>query len=425
MKRLYFIYLFTFISTLLQAQTNYYKFFNDSILRIDYTIGGNFETTEIFPGQMKKEPFYSGSRKNLIDTKNYGTFRYRIFDKKSGKLLFSKGFCDLFQEWQTTKEAKTIKRSFYQSAILPFPKNEIQFTIDQRKRDGNFIRIYSTDINPKDYSILNENSQKYKSKIIIKNGSPKKKVDLVFLAEGYTEKEMGKFINDVHRMTNIIFSESPFDKHKNDFNIYAVKVPSTESGTDIPQEHIYKNTAFNSTFNTFNTPRYLTTSDMKNIYDATTGIPCDQIYILVNTKRYGGGGFYNFISVCSADNELTPKTIVHEFGHGFAGLADEYYTSSVSYNDFYNLKIEPWEPNITTLIAFDEKWENMVKKGTPIPTPDTDKYKNKIGVFEGGGYNAKGIFRPYLDCRMKSNKAKGFCPVCQRAIEDAIEWYCK
>jgi len=425
MKRLYFIYSFIIFSTLVKAQTNYYEFFNDSILRIDYTIGGNFETTEIFPGQMKKEPFYSGSRKNIIDTKNYGTFRYRLFDKRSKKLIFSKGFCDLFQEWQTTIEAKKIKKSFYQSARLPFPKHEIQFTIDQRKRDGNFIRIFSTDINPKDHFILNEKSQKYKHEIILKSGTPKHKVDLVFLPEGYTEKEMEKFINDVRRMTGIIFSESPFNKHKKDFNIYAVKVPSVESGTDIPGENIYKNTAFNSTFYTFNTPRYLTTTDMKDIYDATSTIPCDHIYLLVNTRRYGGGGFYNFISVCSADNELTSKTIVHEFGHGFAGLADEYYTSSVSYNNFYNLKIEPWEPNITTLVAFDEKWKNTIKQKTPIPTPDTEKYENKIGVFEGGGYNTKGIYRPYRDCRMKSNKAKGFCPVCQHAIEETIEWYCK
>ena len=378
MKRLYFICSFIFFANLLQAQTNYYEFFNDSILRIDYTIAGNFETTEIFPGQMKKEPLYSGSRTNIIDTKNYGTFRYRIFDKKSGQLIFSKGFCDLFQEWQTTKEAKKIKKSFYQSAILPFPKHDINFTIDQRQKNGNFIRIYSADINPKDYFILNEKSQKYQHEIIRKNGSPDKKVDLVFLSEGYTEKEMGKFINDVRRMTDIIFSASPFDKHKKDFNIYAVKVPSEESGTDIPGENIYKNTAFNSTFYTFNTPRYLTTTDMKDIYDATSGIPCDQIYVLVNTSRYGGGGFYNFITVCSADNKLTPKIIVHEFGHGFAGLADEYYTSSVSYNDFYNLKAEPWEPNITTLVAFDKKWKNMIKQDTPIPTPDTKNMKIEL-----------------------------------------------
>jgi hypothetical protein len=162
---------------------------------------------------------------------------------------------------------------------------------------------------------------------------------------------------------------------------------------------------------------------MKTVYDAAASVPYDHIYVLVNTERYGGGGFYNFVSLCTADNELTPQVFVHEFGHGFAGLGDEYYNSAVAYEDFYNLEIEPWEPNITTLVDFDKKWKDMVDEDTPIPTPRKDKYRNTVGVYEGGGYMAEGIYSPHIDCRMNTNEAEGFCPVCQEAIRKVIRFY--
>jgi hypothetical protein len=234
---------------------------------------------------------------------------------------------------------------------------------------------------------------------------------------------MEKFREDAKRVTQYLFDEEPFKSEKEKFNVSAVLTPSPESGTDIPGEHIYKNTRFNSTFYTFDVSRYLTTSDMKNILDAAALVPYDQIYVLVNTERYGGGGFYNFVSVCTADNSLTKEVFVHEFGHGFAGLGDEYYTSDVAYEDFYNLKIEPWEPNITTLVNFGSKWKSMVKESVEIPTPRTAKYENTVGVYEGGGYMSKGIYSPFIDCQMKSNTAKGFCPVCAESIKKVIQFY--
>ena len=425
MKLLSFLFVLLFCPVVLFAQDDYHTFFNDSTLRIDYLLGGTDSTTEVFIEQMKKEPCYGGSRVNLIDRKDYGTFRYQVFDVQSGNLIFSKGFCPLFQEWQTTGEAHDRKRSFYQAAVVPFPKNEIRFTIDRKDWDGNFQQLLSVNIDPKDYFILNEKLPDYPVEEVLNNGDPEHKVDLVFLPEGYTAQEMGKFRSDVDRMIRILFAVKPFDQYKNDFNIYTVEVPSMESGTDIPGEHLYRNTAFNSTFYTFDTPRYLTTTDMKAIHDAAAGVPYDQIYVLVNSRRYGGGGFYNFLTVSTVDNEKTPQVFVHEFGHAFAGLADEYFSSSVAYDEYYNPKLEPWEPNITTLVNFDSKWKDLLDTETPVPTPREEKYKNTTGVFEGGGYTDKGIFSPMMDCRMKSNEAAGFCPVCRKAIVQAIEWYCK
>lgn len=424
MKAILTVFLLLLITVCLQAQGDYSKYFENASLRVDYLLAGTDSVTDVFVEQMKREPFYGGNRKNLVDEKNYGTYRYQVFDLSSGQLLFSKGFCPLFQEWQTTGEAHDLKRSYYQVAQLPFPKKEIRFTVEQREWSGNFRQLLSLEIDPKDYFILNEPLPEYEVETVLDNGKPEQKVDLVFLPEGYTQAEMDQFVADVSRMVDILFAAEPFDRHRSDFNIYAVKVPSVQSGTDVPGEGIYVNTAFNSTFYTFDTPRYLTTKDMKSVHDAAALVPYDHIYLLVNSERYGGGGFYNFLSVSTVGHEKTPQVLVHEFGHGFAGLADEYYSSAVAYDNFYNLNIEPWEPNITTLVDFDSKWKDLVDLLLPFPTPRQPKYSDHVGVFEGGGYSEKGIYSPVIDCRMKSNEAKGFCPVCQRAIEQAIMQHC-
>ncbi len=405
------------------AQVNFDNYFIDKSLRFDFLLGGNNNTITVYPKQIKQEPFWGGSKKNLIDIFNYGSYRFRVFDLQSDSLIFTKGFSTLFQEWQTTAEAKLHDKTFYQAAIFPFPKKKVRLEIDARQWSGKFKTIYKTEIDPKNYFILKEMPTPFKTVKIINNGESKNKVDLVILAEGYTTSEMEKFIADAKRVSGYLFNAEPFKSEKENFNVTAVLTPSVESGTDVPGEGIYKNTHFNSSFYTFDISRYLTVTDMKSVYDAAAAAPYDFIYILVNTKRYGGGGFYNFVTVCTADNQLTKEVFVHEFGHGFAGLGDEYYTSEVAYENFYNLDIEPWEPNLTTLVHFNMKWKNMVPDTVPVPTPREEKYRNSVGVYEGGGYMSKGIYSPFIDCRMKSNKAKSFCPVCREAIKKVIRFY--
>ena len=235
---------------------------------------------------------------------------------------------------------------------------------------------------------------------------------------------MPKFIADTKRLVDYMFTIPPFSRFKDKFNIYAIESPSQESGTDIGGEGIYKNTILNTKFYTFDSPRYLTCQSLFKLADITSVVPYDQVYVIVNTPRYGGGGFYNVINLVSADDKLSDKVFVHEFGHGFVGLADEYYyDGDILDNTFYNYKIEPWEANITTLVNFKAKWADLVSKKTPIPTPRIPKFRDKVGAFEGGGYSSKGIFSPVQDCRMKSNEPEGFCPVCTRAIEQVIEFY--
>jgi len=421
--KLNFLFLFLIVPTVLFSQIEYNRYFKNQAMRVDFLLGGNSTEEKVYPDQIKKEPFWAGSKKNLQAPFNYGNYRFRIFDEKSDSLIFSKGFSTLFEEWQTTPEAKKTDKTFYQSAIFPFPKRKIKLEIDSRQRDGNFKTIYESVIDPDNYFILNETPIQFETFEIVNNGKPENKVDIVILAEGYTAFEMEKFKEDAKRVTQYLFDEEPFKSEKEKFNVNAVLTPSLESGTDIPGEHIYKNTYFNSTFYTFDVSRYLTTSDMRPILDAAALVPYDQIYVLVNTEKYGGGGFYNFVSVCTADDERTKEVFVHEFGHGFAGLGDEYYNSEVAYEDFYNLKTEPWEPNLTTLVDFDSKWKKMIQKGVEIPTPRSSKYTKEVGVYEGGGYMSKGIYSPFIDCRMKSNDAEGFCPVCNEAIKKVILFY--
>lgn len=421
-KFLFILFLFPLVTF---GQENFSKYFQKKSLRFDFLLGGNSKEVRVYPQQMKHEPHWAGSLKNLTDIFNYGTYRFQVYDAETEKLLYSRGFSTLFQEWQTTAEAKIADRTFYQAVIFPFPKNKVRLNIEARQWEGNFKSIFETEIDPADYFILKEVPYPYESVSIENNGKPEEKVDLLILAEGYTTGEMDKFVEDAKRVSGYLFEEEPFKSNKEKFNVTALLTPSVDSGTDIPGENIYRNTIFNSTFYTFDLDRYLTTSDMKTIYDAAAGVPYDHIYVLVNSERYGGGGFYNFLTVCTADNQLTKEVFVHEFGHGFAGLGDEYYNSSVAYENYYNLEIEPWEPNLTTLVDFEKKWKSMIEPSTPVPTPREAKYSDVVGVFEGGGYMDKGIYSPVMDCRMKSNVAKSFCPVCSLAIQRVIDFHCE
>jgi hypothetical protein len=405
------------------AQNKFDKYFTEKVLRFDFMLAGNNKNTNVYPVGMKEELFWAGSNTNLIDPFNSGNFKYEVFDDIDNTLIYSRGFCTLFQEWQTTTEAKSMDRSFYEVASMPFPKNRVRFIISIRGRDGLFSKLYETKIDPSDYFIRKEVPVNVKSTLIYGGGDPQVSVDLAFIAEGYKADEMKKFRDDVKRMADILFSEPPFTDYKDKFNIWAVEAVSQDSGTDIPGEKIYMNTALNSSFYTFDLDRYLTTNDIKSVNDFAASVPHDNIIVLINSNRYGGGGVYNYYSGMTAGHPLSPKVFIHEFGHGFAGLADEYYSSTVAYDEFYPLDVEPWEPNITTLVNFEAKWKTMIGKGIPVPTPNEEKYRNVTGLFEGGGYSAKGIFRSEMDCRMKSNGSKGFCSVCRKAITEMIEFY--
>lgn len=415
------VVVFIFPSTF--AQVNFDDYFYNKSLRIDYYHFGDSLNDSYAIDELIEEPYWGGSKKNLLDPFNYGDYIVKVFDSRGENLIFSRSYSTLFSEWQTTEEAKHTTKGFTETVVIPYPKKEVKIEFFGRDKKNNSMKKFEYLINPSDYFIKKESRHIYQAFDVINNGDPSTKVDIVIIPEGYTKEEMKLFRKDCEKFSGYLFNSSPFKENKDKFNIRGIEAQSEESGADIPADSIWKKTLLGTNFYTFDLERYLMTGDYKTVCDVAANAPYDQIYILVNSDKYGGGAIYNYYSVCVNQNRYEEYVFTHEFGHGFAGLADEYYTSDVAYEDFYPLDVEPIEPNLTTLVDFKSKWENMISDTIPVPTPNDSKYENVVGVFEGGGYISKGVYRPKIDCTMKSISVNNFCPVCSKAIQDMIDFY--
>ncbi len=424
-KSIIFLFLLFLLTPHIFSQISFKKYFQDKTLRVDYYHSGNDEDDFLTFDKFSEEPFWAGRKDNLIDTLDLGNVFVKVFEAKSNKLIYSHGYSVLFNEWQTTDEAKKTSKTFTESVVLPFPKDSIKIEILKRNKKNIFIKQWEISVSPHNYFINKDKKLRYKKIPIHYTGDPEDKLDIVFLPEGYTKEEQDKFFKDCDRFSNYLFSYSPFDKLYNKINIWAIEAFSDESGTDIPADSVWKNTLLNSSFYTFDSERYLMTTDYKKVRDIAANAPYDQIYILVNTNKYGGGAIYNYYSMVAADNEKARQIFIHEFGHGLAGLADEYYTSEVAYQDYYPLDVEPWEPNITTLVNFKSKWSDLVNDKTPIPTSVKDVQQNEIGGYKGAGYVEKGVYRSTPNSIMKSFTSDEFNEVSKRAIERVIKFYAK
>lgn len=413
------------VSSTFSGKVDYDTYFTGERLRIDLTFAGNATSQNAYLNGLACEARWAGSPASLIDPFGYGNYYYEAF--ADGKLIYSNGFSTLFQEWTTTDEAKHVSKSMSQTIWMPFPKQSIHIVLYERKyEDILFHRMFEFDVDPTDKLIRRGAENSFAVEDLQVSGDMAHKVDILFVAEGYTAQEMDKFRDDARKFTEYLFSMAPYDKRRNDFNVRLLLSVSDESGVDIPHKDIWKRTVCNSNFYTFRTDRYLTIEDHSRIASTVSGAPFDALFVIANGKKYGGGGIYNSYAMGTADNSLSNQVFIHEFGHSFAGLGDEYFNSSVAYEDFYNLKTEPWEPNITTLVNFEAKWKDMLPADAVIPTmPNDTSMKNTLGVYEGGGYMVHGVYRPYIYCRMRNNTCDGFCPVCQRAINKMIDFYAR
>ena len=402
------------------------KYFENRTMRVDYYHAGDSKNDYYYIDEVIAEPYWGGSLVNLIDDTNFGKYLVKVLDKASGTLIYSRSYSTLFGEWQTVDEARTVQKSFSESVVFPYPKAAVTVVFCTKAFEtGKYVEKYRYDINPDDVCLIkHDNRHKYPVYEVHKGGDANTKVDIVIVPDGYTASQMSQFKKDCEKFKNEFFKYVPYTSHKNDFNIHAVLAPSQESGVDEPCKGIWKNTIVSCSYWSLGSERYLMTTDNKTLRDVAANAPYDQIYILVNSTKYGGGGIFNWYCTGVNSNKMAGKIIVHEFGHGFAGLGDEYVGGS-EYNDFYNLKLEPADPNVTTLVDFDSKWKDMVEQGTPVPTPATSEYNDKVGVYEGAGYLRKGLYRPMQDCLMNHFGCDAFCPVCQRAIVKMIEFYCK
>jgi hypothetical protein len=458
------------------------RFFKDATMRIDLVHVGNAADELFTLDEIYAQGSWAGSRVHLLDDLGVGRYLAEVSDPVSGEVLFSKGFDDYFGEYRTTSGALAgVRRAYGETVLIPFPKAKVRFAIAVRERDGKTHETFSADIDPASLAILARPLSTGVTVIAAATaGDPHEKVDVAILAEGYTAAEEGKFRADLERFVKVFFATEPYASHRSSFNVYGVFTPSQESGASEPSWGKLKNTALSASFDALGSERYLLTEANKAVRDLAAHVPYDAIYIMVNSPRYGGGGIYNLYCTFTTDNQWSEYVFLHEFGHAFAGLADEYYTSSVAYNEFYPKGVEPREPNITALLDPAKlKWKELLSPGIAIPTPwekqgfdtmDTayqkertelneriaaakragapraeveklqdagerlsreqaakvdaylgaSRFAGKVGAFEGAGYAAKGLYRPMVDCIMFSKGVKPFCRVCQRAIERTI-----
>ena len=402
------------------------RFFSSRALRIDLYHSGDAREDLYSLDEVRQEPFWAGNPRNLIDTLNVGSCILRVFDVKTNTMIYSRGYSSVFDEWKTTAEALAgFPRTFHESLIIPLPKAPVLVCVDTRDRNNVFRHAYDVVVDPADYHVNTERRYAgFRVLEIFENGPPANKVDIALLGDGYHANEMHKLRKDAERLLAVLFEAEPFKSRKADFNVRLIETISAESGIDEPREGKYRGNLLGLSHNSFDIPRYVLTFSNKVMRDIAGNAPYDLVVIISNMKRYGGGGIYNLYSISSVDNEFSGYVFTHEFGHAFAGLGDEYYSSEVAYNDLYPKGMEPWEPNITALLdTANVKWGDLIRAGTPVPTPDDSLHADVVGCFEGAGYSAKGLYRPCRDCIMFSKRVGPFCPVCRRAIDRMIDYY--
>ena len=437
-------------------------------LRLDYLHTGMAGEEHFALDEVVVEGAWPGPADRWIDESNLGRYYFQVLDRRTNRVLYSRGFASIYGEWETTDEAKKERRGFSESLRFPMPDGAVQVVVKKRGELNEFREVWSVVVDPADPSINRAPPPKHRVWPVMQNGEPRDKVDLLLIGDGYTAAETEKWHRDARRMADTLFAASPFKEHRADFNVWALDLPAEESGVARPSDGIFRRSPVRAAYDAFGSERYVLTFDNKRLREAASAAPYEFIEIVVNDRKYGGGGIFNLFATVSADNAFTPYVFVHEFGHHFAGLADEYYTSDVAYGS-PTQRPEPWEPNATA-DPLAAKWKELLTRGIDLPSlwpkkefeqmeqaiqerrrairaqhrPEADMEAlfreerglatrllgsgpnaGKVGAFEGAMYEARGYYRPQQDCIMFTRDEVGFCAVCRRAIERVIRMYAK
>lgn len=389
-------------------------YFEDRTLRLDYVFAGDNRSQHIFFEQAFSTPCWAGRRSRLAEMPLRGNGQLKLTDHATGRLLYTHTFSTLFQEWQATEEAQHVQKAFEASYNVPFPKQKVDVTLTLTDFHNHVAATMTHTIDPKDILIRQLVPANVPHRYVWTPDSVpdvKDCIDLAIVAEGYTKEQTDKFYHDCQRAVDALFAHEPFTSLKQRFNVVAVAAESVDSGPSVPHLGRWSRTPVATHYDTFYSNRYLMTQDIHRLYDLLAGIPFEHIIVLVNTDIYGGGGIYNQLLVTTSDHSTFKEVLVHEFGHSYGGLGDEYEYGNDP-EPMYPADTEPWEPNLTTKVDFQQKWADML----PDPT-------GRVGLFEGGGYQSKGVWRPSKDCRMKTNESPDFCPVCSRALMRISDFY--
>ncbi|MBK8178371.1 MAG: peptidase M64 [Planctomycetes bacterium] len=446
--------------------------FTGATLRVGLHHAGTADEERLSIDHLRIEGPWAGPRARPLDPTGFGKFRVELRDLESQTLLYSRGFASIYGEWETTAEAKQRFRVFEESLRLPEPRRSAQLAIQKRGADDTFRELFVQAIDPRS-RIVDRAPCAARGEVIplFEEVDPARAVDLLVVADGYAAAQREKFVGDSRRLVEVMFKTEPFQRRRADFNVRLLFTASPEAGISNPRKGVWKDSALGCSFNAFDSDRYVLTQRDFELREIASQAPYDTLILLFNEKKYGGGGIYNLWATCAADTEPAPYVFVHEFGHSFAGLADEYYSSQVAYEDFVAPGVEPWEPNVTALLDPSKlKWKDLVESSTPLPTPwdkprfdaldlsyqakraellaagageDTmealfrevkastgpllaaEKFAGKVGAFEGACYQAKGLYRPSADCIMFTRNPTSFCRVCERALERTIDSYVK
>ena len=433
-------------------------------MRVDYIHTGMAADEQFALDGVVIEGAWPGPLDRWIDESNLGKYYFEVMDRATNRVIYSRGFASIYGEWETTDEAKQLRRAFHESLRFPAPPGPVQLVIKKRGPRNEFREVWSVIVDPADAD--HSAPPKLNVWAVMQNGAPRDKVDLLLLGDGYTAAEMDKWHRDARRTSELLFAASPFKEHRQDFNVWAIDTPAEESGVARPSDGVHRRSPLRAGYDAFGSERYVLTFDNKRLREIASAAPYEFIEIVVNDRKYGGGGIFNLYATVAAGNAFTPYVFVHEFGHHFAGLADEYYTSDVAYGSATE-RPEPWEPNATA-DPHAAKWKELLTPGIDLPTPwpkqhfeqlqqDVQKRRRairaqhrpeeemeslfreereldtkllssgpnagKVGAFEGAMYEAHGYYRPQQDCIMFTRDEAGFCAVCRRAIERVIKMY--
>lgn len=419
-KKLLTLIGFIFFFASIQAQ-HFDSYFETKTLRLDYVHTGNLDAEIIKPVEYWEKTGWEGIKSRLIDSSNLGSLIFQIYDSLTQQLIFSKSYSTLFEEYRTTEKGEIEIRTFLESIVFPKPKNTVKIVFESLDRRLQKQEVSSFYLNPKQTKPTKMTKEHQVLDLHI-GGTNETCLNILIVPDGYSKKESAKLKADMARIGNYILECTPFKENKHQINLRGIEGYSKQSGITDPNAKILKKTLIGTSFNTIDVDRYLMCEDVWKLHQVADDAPYDAILILANTSKYGGGGIYNFYATVYADGDekRIAYVSVHELGHSIGGLADEYYTSEVSVQDYYPLDIEPAEPNLTTLVNFDAKWKSLLDPNTPVPTPNDKTFTEVLGVYEGGGYCAKGVYRPWLNCTMKESIYNNFCPVCKQALERAI-----
>lgn len=466
MKSVLAAVIFLLSAVILWGQASFDDHFEHKTMRVDYFHTGNSSTDQFAIDDILCDGPWSGSSTQLGDALNLGPYRFVILDQTGQTTLFSDGFASIFGEWQTIPEAQEQTGTFHESVRFPWPKSPVILRIDKRDAQNVFQPVWQHKIDPA-YRQINPTKpdSPFNSFVIWGDDDPEHRLDIVILGDGYRAEEMEKFRRDAQRLGTILINAEPYKSMQNRITLRGVETPSAVSGVTRPHFGLYRQTPLSVRYSAFDSERYALTKANKAVRDAAATVPYDFTIILMNEQTYGGGGIYKLYATVAADNAFSDYIVIHEMGHHLAALADEYYTSAVSYDTTAPITVEPWERNITAFLNGQFKWSEMIRKGTPLPTPwdkeafeahgqDIEarranirarkepesemeklffeqrdfeqslfakmKNKNRLGLYEGANYRSQGYYRSSVDCIMFT-RSLSFCPVCQLTIAQVIE----